>query len=126
LASQRRNIDAVLWPLIFIVTDCGTSLRTMLRTLVLRIFAKYDRRAGNLPVPCTHLFYMATKEKTKTKIKAKTKKRRPWLTLEDALRRVRKEHPGLSSDLQRRMAQRKATLDELASHVERYREEHAT
>ena len=98
----------------------------MLRTLVLRIFAKYDRRADNLSVPCTHLFYMATKAKTKTKIKAKTKTRRRWLTLKDALLNVRKEHPGLSLDLQRRMAQRKVTLDELASHVERYREEHAT
>jgi hypothetical protein len=68
---------------------------------------------------------MVTKARTKTKIKNKTKRRR-WLTLKDALRNVRKEHPGLSLDLQRRMAQRKVTLDELASHVERYREEHAT
>ena len=101
-------------------------MRTTLRSAVLRIFEKYDRRADNLPVPCTHLFYMATKAKTKTrpKIKAKTKRRR-WLTLKDALRSVRKEHPGLSLDLQRRMAQREVTLDELASHVERYRAEQA-
>jgi hypothetical protein len=69
---------------------------------------------------------MATKAKPKTKIKAKTKTRRRWLTLNDALRNVRKEHPGLSVDVQRRMAQRKVTLDELASHVQRYREEHTT
>jgi hypothetical protein len=70
---------------------------------------------------------MATKAKTKTRTKTKTKtKRRRWLTLKDALRNARKEHPGLSLDLQRRIAQRKVTLDELASHVERYREEHAT
>ena len=95
----------------------------MLHTAVLRIFEKYDKRADNLPVPCTHLFYMATRAKTETKPKTK---RRRWLTLKDALRIVRKEHPGLSLDLQRRMAQREVTLDELASHVERYREEHAT
>jgi len=74
-------------------------------------------------VSCTHLFYMATKAKTKAKTKTR---RRRWLALKDALRNVRKEHPGLSLDLQRRMAQRMVTLDELASHVERYREEHAT
>ena len=66
-----------------------------------------------------------SKNKDKAKTKTKTKRRR-WLTLKDALRNVRKEHPGLSLDLQRRIAQRKVTLDELASHVERYREEHAT
>jgi len=66
---------------------------------------------------------MATKAKTKAKTKTR---RRRWLALKDALRNVRKEHPGLSLDLQRRMAQRMVTLDELASHVERYREEHAT
>jgi len=97
----------------------------MLLTLVLRIFAKYDRRTDNLPVPCTHLFYMATKAKTKAKTRTKSKRGR-WLTLKDALRNVRKEHPGLSVEVQRRMAQRKVTLDELASHVQRYREEHAT
>ena len=75
------------------------------------------------PGAITHLFYMATKAKTKAKTKTK---RRRWLTLKDALRNVRKEHPGLSLDLQRRIAQRNVTLDELASHVERYREEHAT
>ena len=108
---------------ISIAADCRAPLRTILRTTVLRIFEKYDRRADNLPVPCTHLFYMATKAKTKTKPKTK---RRRWLTLKDALRIVRKEHPGLSLDLQRRIAQRNVTLDELASHVERYREEHPT
>jgi hypothetical protein len=60
---------------------------------------------------------MATKRKTK---------RRRRLTLSDALRNVRKEHPGLSFDVQQRIAQRAVRLDELASHVERYREEHLT
>jgi hypothetical protein len=39
---------------------------------------------------------------------------------------VRKEHPGLPWNTQHRIAQRKVTLDELAIHVERYREEHMT
>ena len=80
------------------------------------------KEPGNLLLPCTHLSYVAQKAKTKTKTKAR---RRRSLTLKDALRNVRKEHPGLSLDMQRRMAQRNVTLDELASHVERYREEHA-
>jgi hypothetical protein len=58
-----------------------------------------------------------------TKILKTKKNRRRRLTLKDALRRVRKEHPGLSLNTQRRIAQRKVTLGELAIHVERYREE---
>lgn len=58
----------------------------------------------------------------KTRTKAKSRRS---LTLKDALRNVRREHPGLSLDTQRRMAQRKVALAELASHVERYRQEHA-
>jgi hypothetical protein len=50
---------------ISIAADCRAPLCTILRTTVLRIFEKYDRRADNLPVPCTHLFYMATKVKDK-------------------------------------------------------------
>ena len=55
--------------------------------------------------------------------KAKANRRRS-LTFKDALRNVRKLHPGLSLNAQRRIAQRHVMLDELALHVDRYRQEH--
>jgi hypothetical protein len=79
------------------------------------------RLNGDCPFRALISIYMATQKRLKTKTN-----RGRRLTLKDALRKVRKEHPGLPWNTQHRIAQRKVTLDELAIHVERYREEHMT